>query len=147
MSGGSVLQRLETAAWAAEEVPERNPGMPTDIMALNSLIRGEGWSAPSWKTAVCTQTDRLHPSKSHFPRIYKHTKAGIQVPRSTLWAEQLPRSVCLEVCVKAINKPQQDQKLPTTPSKVWFNLLSFSPENLNNFFYHISSLLPLKLEM
>lgn len=26
----------------------------------------------------------LHISKRHFPRFYKHTKAGIQLPRSTL---------------------------------------------------------------
>lgn len=42
--------------------------VPIGIMALNSLIRGEGWSAPGWKTAVCTQTGCLRPIQEPFPK-------------------------------------------------------------------------------
>lgn len=67
-------------------VPEREAGSANKHNGIKAANKGR--SASGWKTAVCTQAHCLRPSNSHFPGVKKHTKAGIQLPRSKARAHQ-----------------------------------------------------------
>lgn len=100
---------------------------PTGTMALNSLMCvrvcvGGLVRLGGSKTAVCTQTDCLHPSKSHFPSIYKDTKGWHPTP--TLRTAGRQKKSGVEVCARRCqNQAWTRLNIKWQPPHlaVWFN--------------------------